>query len=1027
MEGMIRFSVRNRLIIILMIIVIAVAGVMAFMKLPVEAFPDVLNEVVQVITLAPGQSAEDVEKKITIPLEKEFSGVPRVAKRRSISEFGLSVIYLYYEDGVDKYWARSQVLEKIQTADIPANLVPRLAPMASVTGEVLRYEVKGSRYSPTQLRTIQEWTLEKQFRMVPGVADVVSYGGKVRAFEVEMDPLKLTTYGVSVSSLADSISSSNQNAGGNMIQWPNQSFVVRSDGEIRTVSDIENVGIAQKNSSIIRVKDIAIVKESFRTPRGIVGKDSKDDIIQGIVLLRKGENPAIVGAALREKINMLNLSTILPDGIHITPFYDRVELVTKTIKTVGKNLTEGLILIIVVLFIFLRNKAATAIVAGVVLLSVALAFIVMNMVGTPVNLISLGSIDFGIIIDGAVVIIEYLLMKNAMTGLNSDEFIEQSVNDVAKPVVFSMSMIILAYLPIFTLQQVEGKMFTPLAWTITFILCSALFMSLFVVPAFLKYVCSTKHDLGHHDEPEWLLKCKKYYEGLLSLAMSKQNRVFQLAALGGVVSLICFNFAGSEFIPELDEGAYWIRATYPHSMNLEEGTKMARSIREELRKNNPEIESVVSQLGGPEDGTDPNLTDNCEFFIDMKPKESWKRFGGDHSKFAQHLREELAQFVGVEFNVSQPIADNVEEAVSGVKGKNAVKIFGYDLKTLYEIAHELSKRIKSVEGAADVGVVAAMPMTPQLTIRVDRARVAQLGLNISDVNALIQTAVGGKQVTDMYEGETKVAIIVRSPERFRSSISDISNLPLMLPNGNRTRLGTVADVKIEQAPQVINREEGFRRIAVKFNAEGRDLGSMMKDVLKAVSDYKPPTGYFLEWGGEYENQKRAMKRLSVVIPATMLLLAIVMFLLFAEMGAVVCMLLTMLLSISGSVLLLFVRGIPFSVPAAVGLLALLGLVTLDGVTLTTTAIRKRKEGLSILDACSERFRPILMVSVLAALGFLPAAISHGIGSETQKPLATAVIGGVFTSMPSVLIFLPVMLNFIWKRKSLKESIDIDLK
>ncbi len=1017
LESIIRFAIKQRLIIVLMVLTIMGVGIWSATQLPVEAFPDVLNVTVQVITLAPGQAAADVERKITIPLEREFSGIPKVTQKRSISEFGLSVVYLYFDDNVDMYWARTQVMEKLHTAELPPGIQSQLAPMASVTGEILRYEVEGPGYTSTQLRTLQDWVLEKQFRNIPGIADVVGFGGNVRTWEVVADLFRLSTYGISIHQISDAIQNSNTNAGGNLISWPNQSFVVRSEGAYRNLNDVENVGISQKGNTIIRVKDLGLVKESHAPIRGVVGRDDRDDIVQGIILLRKGENPILVGQRLEAKIDELKHSTLLPEGVRIVTYYNRMELVDKTTHTVSRNLLEGLILVCIVLYIFLRNAYATALVAAIVPLSMLFAFSLMIFNGTPVNLISLGAIDFGIIVDGAVIIVEYVLGRHQQPG-HTPQILDKTIAEVVRPVFFSMGIIILAYLPIFTLQQVEGKTFSPLAWTISFALLGALFLSLTLVPMALPFVIQSA-DHHPHQDPKWLAALARHYQNGLHWCLNQRRNFFIIVGILATLGIGVFLFSGSEFLPELDEGALWVRAIFPHSTSMEEGVKLAHQIRATF-KDMPEVRTVVSQLGGPEDGTDPNLFDNCEFFVDLKPKESWQRFHHDHTELVRYVRDQLATYPGIEFNVSQPIADNVEEAISGVKGKNAAKIYGPDADTLDDIANQITTMIKSVPGTADVAKIATIPMVPHLTIRLDRTKLASTGLNEQDVSDLVEIAVGGKAVTQIYDGETRIDLVVRAGEQFRSTITDIRNLPLSLPNGARTTLDRVATVEMVDGPQVVYRENGFRRIGVKFDVEGRDLGSVMKDILQKSNGLQIPAGYIVKWGGEYENQKRAMARLLVVIPATLVLLGLVLFMLFENFGMVVAVIATLHISMVGSILLLFARGIPISVSAAVGLLALFGVVGLNGITLVTSYLRLKNENIStgnhykefLEQACRERFRPLLMTSVLAALGLMPAALSHGIGSETQRPLATAVIGGLLTGLPAVLFFLPVLLLLV---------------
>ncbi len=1032
LNSIIGFSLRFKAIVIIAVLGIIVGGIASYLKLPIEAFPDVLNQSVQVITQVPGQAAQDVERMVTTPLENEFAGIPKVIQSRSVTEFGLSVINLTFDDDVDGYWARTQTNEKIATADIPQGITPNLAPMSSVTGEILRYEISSPNKTLTELRTLEDWTLEKQIRQVPGIADVSGYGGLVKTIEVAADPLRLNTYGLSIRNFADTLTNAGTNAGGNMINWPNQSFVVRSDGEVKSLDDLRNIGLTQRGSTSIKLKDIASVFESHAPIRGVVGRDEKDQIVQGIALLRKGDNPVTTGQLLNEKLKDINSSNLLPEGVKVKKYYDRTDLVNRTLKTVAHNLLEGIILVVVILFLFLQDWAATLIITFVVPLSLFFAFIMMKLTKTPANLISLGALDFGIIIDGALIIVEFVLLQSAIHNDITPKFIQKSVTQIIRSVFFSMCMIITAYLPIFTLERVEGKMFGPLAWTICFALLGALLASLTFIPALLPTILEISHKKnghtrsGHNEdahEPKWFLKIKTKYEHFLKNVIFRNSKKVYLSFAGlGIVGLIIFILSGTEFIPELDEGALWIRATYPHSTSLEEGVKLSRKIRLLLRSN-PEIKTAVSQLGGPEDGTDPNLFDNCEFFVDLKPKEEWTRFGHEKEKLIEHIRSQLDTLPGIDFNISQPIADNVEEAISGAKGKNVVKIYGKDIKVLSEISNQIQTTLHKVPGIVDLGEVSSMPMVPQLTIRLDRSRVAQSGVLLQDINDLIEIAVGGKKTAVIYDGETKINVVVRAAEHYRSTIEQIKKLPVPLPNNKSTELQNLADIKFQPGPLVINHEEGYRRLGVKFNVQDRDLGSVVKDVQSELKKLKLPTGYFLKIGGEFENQTRAMQRLIVVVPATAVLIGLLLFMLFSRIDWVLKILFSLLLSTTGSIILLFIRGISFSVPAAVGILVLFGVISLGCVTLTSLFAGFLNEGdslqVAIEKATSSRLRAILMLGILAAIGLFPAALSHGMGAETQRPLATAVIGGIFTGIPVVLFLLPLLLKE-GKRKEVHE-------
>ena len=995
-------------------------GWYAFHQLPIEAFPDVLNETVQVITLAPGLSGKDVERQITIPLEREFSGLPRLIFSRSISEFGLSVVYLEFEEGVNSYWARTQVREKISNAEIAEQFKPDLAPMASVTGEILRYEIKGAGLTSTELRSLQEWTLNKQLRSVPGVADIINYGGKLRAWDVIVDPFRLANYGVKLSELFETLGSSNKNSAGNLIQYPNQSFVVRSLGLYKSKLDIEDLVIRGTEQGTVRVRDIARVLESYIPPRGIVGRDERDDIVQGIVLLRKGENPILVGNALREKIESLRTSPLLPEYVKIDVFYDRIQLVEKTTDTVVHNLAHGFLLVIFILYLFLRNYFATVLVAAVVPLSLCVSFILIWITGTPANLISLGAVDFGIIVDGAVIITEFVLARfeSISDPVSYDQELgkmDSLMMTVIKPVFVSMTMIIVAYLPIFSLQSVEGKTFRPLAWTVSFALLGALVVGFTFIPALLPW--AMRMSKGRHaHEPRWLGFIRSKYLGYLSSFLKSYAKPLTLSGSLLVLILLLSFLMGTEFLPELDEGALWIRARFPQSMNLVQGQKLAREIRI-LLKDQPESNTVLSQLGGPEDGQDPTLFDNCEFFVDLKPKSQWTRFDKDKNKLIEEFRTLLKSFPGVEFNVSQPIADNVEEAISGVKGKNAIKIFGPDLDKLKEMAMHFLSELSKIGGVVDLSMTSAMPAVPHLSIIPNRAKISMLGLTTQDVADITEIAIGGRVATTVSLGEQFIDVVVRSPMALRKDLNTIKAFPILSSNGSILRLDQTSDVVFDQDPLAVYRENMSRRLGVKYNIEGRDLGSVTHDVDQVVKNFKIPEGYRIEIGGESKNQARAMKRLSLVIPITLVLLAGLLFLLFQDFAVSLLCLFVLISSISGSLLLLALRGLPFSVSSAVGLLALFGVISLEVITLASTYLREKSNSLSsaivsenlsaqIMKICEVRFRPIVMTTSLAAIGLLPTALSHGIGSETQRPLATAVIGGLFTGIPCVLFLLP---------------------
>ena len=1027
-KGLIAFSLKNKFFIFFATLLMVVAGVVSFMNTPIEAFPDMTNTNVVIVTQWPGRSSEEVERFVTIPIETEMNVVANKTSLRSISLFGLSVVTMIFDDGVEDFRARVEVSNRLANVNLPDGADAEILPPSGPTGEIFRYTLSSKTKDQTELKTLQDWVIDKQMKSVPGIADVVSFGGKVKTFEVAVTPSRLAKYGFSALDVYNALKKANINVGGDVILQGQQAFVVRGIGILNNTQEIESLVMDNINDAPIRIKDVAVVRESFQPRLGIVGRDETDDLVEGIILMRKGENPGEVLERLHEKVNDLN-ENILPGDVRINTFYDRTNLNNHTLHTVSENVFLGIALVTFILLLFLADWRTTLAVAIVIPLALLFAFILMRIKGMSANLLSIGAIDFGIIIDGAVVMVEgiFVMLAHKAHHLGMEKFnkrnklssILHTATDMGKSIFISKLIIITALIPIFSFQKVEGKMFSPLAYTIGFALLGALIISLTLVPV----ICSILLNKNVREKENPIINgLNRLYAPCLDWVLRRPKRSISFAVLLLASSLYGFTHVGSEFLPHLNEGSIYVRATMPMSVSLPEAYHYTRKFRAIFREY-PEVRGVISQTGRPNDGTDPTGFFNCEFFVDLYPKEEWKR-ELSKDQLIEEMQGRLSKFPGVSFNFSQPISDNVEEAVSGVKGSMAIKIAGNDLHRLEMYADSVFGVMNKINGVADLGIFKNLGQ-PELDINLDPQKMARYGVFTEDAQAVIEMAIGGKTVSRVYEEEKKFDIRVRYEEPWRYSVAAISELLVPTESGNRIPLKEVADITVKSGPAFIYREKNERFIAIKFSVRGRDLGSTIAEAqAKVKKALILPKGFSMRWNGEFENQERATKRLSYVVPISIVVIFLILYVAFSSTRDATLILLNVPFALIGGIFALLLTGVNFSISAGVGFIALFGVSVQNGVILVNIFKQNIRDGMPLREAVRagsiSRIRPVVMTALMASLGLLPAAISTGIGSETQKPLAIVVIGGLISATILVLLILPAIFNLVY---GVKESND----
>jgi len=1016
LDKIITFSLQQRAFVLLATAALVIAGWFAVTSLPIEAFPDVEDVHVGIVTQVPGLAPEEVERVVTLPIEHEMSGVPHLSQMRSVSITGLSVITLTFSEKTDDYFARQQVLERLQGVDLPPGYQPTLAPLTTAVGEIYRYLVEAPKDMPQrEIRAIQDWTITPMLRTVPGVADITSFGGAIKEYQVRLDPYLLRKFEVSIDDVNQALSNNSSNVGGGLMHRGDESLVVRGIGLYKSLDDIAQTVITSRGGKPVLVSDIGQVIIGDRPRSGIVAFNEQDDVIEGIVLMTKGQNPANVIEALQEKVTEVNAK--LPPGVRIVPFYDRTSLIHHTVHTVTENLIVGAILVVTILIVFLRNWRAALIVASVIPLSLLFAFIVMNIKGVSANLISLGAVDFGIIIDSAVVLVEALMVKLAVANNPQSNYgwrinsLKTTAIEMGRPILFSKAIIILAFLPIFTFQRVEGKIFSPMAFTLSFALLGAIILTLTLVPALLSYTMR-REDMGEKHS-NWMHKTQQKYRDFL-IRMGKIRMPVVGVSIGLLaISLLLAPKLGSEFLPKLDEGNIWLTISLPPSTSLEKTKEVERHVRDILRSYQ-EVNLVVSHVGRPDDGTDPKGPNNIEILADLKPKDTW-RFHNKEALIAS-ISEKIHTIPGIPTNFSQVIQDSVEEALSGVKGEISVKIFGPDLSILEDKADQVVSVLKGIKGATDVDAI-RISGNSELDISLDRTKLARYGMTVNDVNSTVQTALAGMAANTFYDGDRRFDVTLRMDKQFRDDVDDISELPIALPDGaGSIPLGEVADIQIKQGASRVSREGVSRIVAIKANLVDRDQGSFVQEAMQKVHEQvKLPTGYSMTWGGQFENQQRAMKRLEVIVPLSIMLIFILLFSAFRSIRNALLVLLMIPFTLIGGLAALGLAGLHLSVSAAVGFIALAGISVQNGVIMVEQIKHLMREGHALGEAVMEgavaRLRPILMTALMAGLGLLPAALSHSIGSETQRPFAVVIVGGLVTATFFTLLLLPLLFPY----------------
>lgn len=1018
------FSLNNRFIILIMAVLLLGWGYISFQSLPIEAYPDVANNYVTVITQWPGRAAEEVEQQVTVPIEIAVAGIPHMAHLRSQSLAGLSSVTMIFDDNSVNKDNRDQVFQRIGQVTLPAGLQPQMGTDWSPVGQIYWYTLRSTdpHFGTMELKSIQDWQLEKQFRSVPGVVDVSSFGGVTREYQVILDPEKLVAYGLSVAQVKQQLAANNTNAGGSFIEQGSQQINVREVGLFAGTEDIAQTVLKSQNGTALRVSDIGHVAIGPKIRLGQIGKtirrqDGKlvddPDVVEGTVLLQKGEDSDKVLEAIHAKVKDLN-EHVLPKGVEIVPFLDRSNLLALTTHTVLHNLTEGIILVAIILFLFLGNARGALIVAITIPFSLLFASICLDLAHIPANLLSLGALDFGMVVEGAVVMVENVvrhLSHGRRPNMSVGEQIREAAHEVQRPVFYSITIIITAYLPIFTLQSVEGRLFKPMAWTVAFALLGALIFSMIIAPVLSSFLFGANTREWENPLMVWLTK---RYRKDATWAM--EHKIFPLggaALMIGLAFYLAFSgVIGSEFLPHLDEGAIWVRGSLAPSTGPTESRAIADHTRIVLQSF-PEVVQVISQSGRPDDGTDTTGFFNTEYFVDLKPKAEWRPvFDQNKEELIAAMDRELEKTPGVTWNFSQPISDNVEEAVSGVKGELAVKLYGTDLKTLEQKGDQIVGIMSQVKGVADLGLFRVIGQ-PNLNYIVDRTAAARYGINVADIQDAIESAVGGNAVTQVLDGEARYDVTVRYSSQYRATPEAIGNIRLVSPSGERVSISQVTHLVTQDGAEAIGRENGVRYVAIKYSVRNRDLGTTVEEAISRVTKQVTlPPGYKLDWAGEYESQKRSSRRLAIVCPITILIIFMILYGMFGSFKWAMLVLANVAIAPTGGLIALLITGNSFSVSSGVGFLALFGVSVQTGVIMLECINQMRAQGRSVEEAALEgavlRLRPILMTMMVATLGLLPAALSHGIGSDSQRPFAIAIVGGLVGALMMGIFLLPTL-------------------
>lgn len=1012
---LIKLSIKNKFISATIAILLILTGIYCLKTLDIEAYPDFTNPIVQVITQMPGKSAEEVERLATIPLEKNLNGIPNEQKLYSSSLFGLSVIKVVFTDGLPSSLIRQQVLERIYQTELPDGVKPVLGPDASAIGEIYRYTIESDYYNPMTLKAIEDWQMEKAFKQVPGIIEVNSFGGPVKTYKVILNHEKVRFYNLDVGEIFDAIKASNSTGGGHYISKNDQAYIVRGLGLYSDIESIENTVITSRNGIPIRVKDVGIVAIEPAVRIGQVGKNLDNDVVEGIVLMRKGENPTKTIKNLQNKLP--DIKAQLPKGVHLKPFYERSELIHNTMHTIGHNVICGIVFVIIVLFAFILDLRITLIASLVIPLALGFAFTLFKIFDIPANLLSMGAVDFGIIVDGAVILMENIFRclteyKWQLTQTKKEAIIYKAVKEVGNVITFSTIIILCCFLPILAFDGVAGKLFHPLAFTMGFSLIGAVITSLFFLPAISAIYMPVKNI--QEKDNKILDKITNIYRKFLNKILEELPKEF-LSLVGGmfVVALTLFCFIGSEFLPNLDEGNIWLRVTVlPRSTTIEHSVEVAREIREILLQY-PEVKNVISHIGSADDGTDPNLLSNIENMVDLKLAKDWRwKWHKNKQKLIQDMSEKLSDIPGITTYFTQYIQDNVEEAVSGSKGQVVVKIYGSDLYELQKLQDQTLAVLSNVKGIVDLSYDQIIGQ-PQYQIKIDRVKASRYGLRSDDIQKVVEIAIGGKNATQVLENEKRFDVFLRLEAKDRNSYRKIQNIIVKTPEGISVPLSNVTDISTDNGAMIITRSENSRVAIVRFNIRGRDLGSTVKEAQKELDKkLQLPDEYRIKWAGQSESQKSANTRLAIILPITLILIGVILHLNYKSKRLVLIAMSPILVTLSGCIFALFVTRTYFSISAGVGFIAAIGVSIQNGVILLSSIIRQNKSNTNLISAIEkgaiQKLRPVLTASLVAILGLLPAALSNGIGAQSQKPFAIAIIGGLSVGTLFTIFLIPLL-------------------
>ncbi len=1017
----VEMSLVQRFLVCALGLLLLFGGLYAFHLLDIVAYPDPAPPMVELITQLSGYSAEEIERQITIPIEVALSGTPRLTDIRSLSIFGLSDIKIYFDFDSDIFRDRQEILNRLNAVQLPQGVQPVLSPWWAIA-EIYRYELTGPNTNLTDVKTIQDWQVRRAFKRIPGVVDVTTLGGTTKEYHVDIDPGKLISYGVNLSQVMTALSNSNANVGGNYLTIGAQSYNIRGLGLINDLDDIENVVAAEKEGTPIFIKTLGKVTVGHRVRLGKVGIDDRDDVVEGVVLLQRGALALPVLERVREKVHELNNGK-LPSGITVKTFYDRATLIHTTVETVIDILVSGMVLVFVILFVFLGHFRAALIVALTIPLSLLFTFTMMVAVGQSANLISLGAIDFGIIVDAALVMVESIFFQLAHSKtpqVTIHQHIIRAARRVGRPIFFSTAIIVVAFVPLFTMTGVPGKIFAPMSITYGFALMGALLMAFTLAPVLCSFLLQSPI---RDSDTAIILVVRRTYLGLMEWVMDRRLLVIGFSAGLVLLAALAMRSLGGEFMPALEEGNLWVRATMPVDISFDQADRLTSNIRR-MFKESPEVDTVVSQLGRPDDGTDPTSFFNAEFLANLKPASEWRRGLGKEG-LIEEIERRLKTIPGVIFNFSQVIEDNVEEAMSGVKGENSIKLFGTDLKLMEAKAAEIESVMHAVPGVKDLGIFRLIGQ-PNLLIQVDREASARYGLRVSDVNAVVQAAIGGQAVTQVYEGERRFDLVVRFLPEYRQDMESIGNILVNTPDGAHIPLKQLAAITVQTGAFIIYRENNERYIPIKFSVRDRDLQSTVEEAqVKLSQQVTLPEGYRMEWAGQYDQLKEEQKRLAKIVPVSLVMILFLLYITFDSLKNALLVLAAVPFALVGGVLSLVITQTHFSISAAVGMISTLGVAILGGVLLISRIEEFRLAGLDLRQAVMRgadvQMRPILMATLGAAIGLLPASLATGIGSQAQKPLARVVVGGMLTAAFLILVVLPVLYEIVHRRDNLEEQ------